>query len=71
MGDSECDSGFFGNWYVGHVGMVVNKFASEDHEQAQYPNSILSAAVIILTPMAVLVALVLLLVRDWIPLNWD
>jgi O-antigen/teichoic acid export membrane protein len=48
------------------MGMVVNKFTSETGANSVKPESALTAGVIILLPMAGLIALTLLVTREWI-----
>ena len=53
---------------IGTLGMsiVVNKFASEQGPEALDPDAIVSAATLILIPMATIVALILVVLRGWI-----
>lgn len=53
---------------IGVLGMdtVVNKYSSEDGDDAMSLNNIFSAAMLILLPMAGCVVLVILLARNWI-----
>lgn len=48
------------------MGVVVNKFASEVGEQALAPNKIISATIVILTPMALLVMGLILMLKTWL-----
>ena len=48
------------------MGVVVNKFASEGGENALPANSIISAAVLILLPMAIIVMSLIIIARNWV-----
>mgnify|MGYP001346185109 CR=1 FL=1 len=48
------------------MGVVVNKFAAEDGENALHINSVISTAIFILLPMSIFVMILILVLRNWI-----